>query len=153
LTHRIGANGRVSYLFLWSAVLLCAVSVVGCAEEKSSSSPATATPSQSQYSSSPEHSVIVDFYYGSRDLQRLFDLEDELDRAITSAGVGEYDGNEIAVDGGDASLYMYGPDADRLFAVVRPILETTDFTRGARAHLRYGPPDADVREKTVVIGK
>ena len=69
-----------------------------------------------------EHAVIITFHYGSTNLDRLFELEDQLEKAISEAKVGEYDGNEIAVDGSDGSLYMYGPDADRLFAVVEPII-------------------------------
>ncbi len=79
-----------------------------------------------------EHAVIVSFAYGgSTDLQPLFVLEEKLESGIAAARVGEYDGNEIAVDGSDGTLYMYGPDADKLFEVVRPILENSSFMRGA----------------------
>lgn len=100
----------------------------------------------------PEHAVIVHFFnYGSTDLKRLFALEEQLEKAIASAGVGEFDGNEIATDGSDGYLYMYGPDADRLFETVRPILESVDFTRGAQVVKRYGGPDDGVRQTTVTI--
>jgi len=105
-----------------------------------------------QPSTPPEHAVIVQFAYGSTDLSRLFALEERLEAAIAAAGVGEFDGNDIATDGSDGTLYMYGPDADALFAVVRPALEATDFMRGARARLRYGPPEDGIREVEVVIG-
>jgi hypothetical protein len=101
----------------------------------------------------PEHAVVVHFdYVGSTDLQPIFDLEKRLEAAIVSASVGEYDGNEVAVSGKDGFLYMYGPDADRLFEVVKPILESCTFTRGARVKLRYGPPEDGVRERQLVIG-
>ncbi|MCC2616070.1 hypothetical protein LJ739_07440 [Aestuariibacter halophilus] len=99
-----------------------------------------------------EQAVIVHFYnYGSKDLTRLFALEDKLEKAITKSGVGEYDGNEIAVDGSDGFLYMYGPDADRLFLVVKPILEETPFTKGADVTKRYGPPESSTKEAHVII--
>jgi hypothetical protein len=98
-----------------------------------------------------EHAVLVHFAYGSTDLSRLFALEDRLEKAIAGAGVGELDGNEVAADGSEGSLYMYGFDADALFVVVRPILEATDFMRGARVQLRYGPPADGVREVEVVL--
>jgi hypothetical protein len=101
---------------------------------------------------SSEHAVIVHFLnYGSTDLQRLFALEERLEEAIDAAGVGEFDGNEIATDGSDGYLYMYGPDADRLFEVVRPILESVDFTRGAHVTKRYGDSDDNVRQVAVTI--
>lgn len=106
----------------------------------------------SNESPNPEHAVIVHFGYGSTDLQPLSELEDRLSAAIGEAGVGELDGNEVAADGSDAFLYMYGPDADALFATVRPILEGAVFMKGARARLRYGPPQHGVRENEVALG-
>jgi len=87
-----------------------------------------------------EHAVIVHFKYGHTDLGPLFQLEEQLEHLIAESGVGEYDGNEVAVDSSDGALYMYGPDADKLFAVVRPILERNTVIREAVATLRYGPP-------------
>jgi hypothetical protein len=101
---------------------------------------------------SSEHAVIVQFQYGSTDLSRLFALEEQIEQAIAQHTAGEFDGNEVAADGSDGSLYMYGPDADRLFAAVRPVLECADFMRGARVTLRYGPPEDGVREREVVLG-
>jgi hypothetical protein len=101
---------------------------------------------------SPEEAVIVHFQYGSTDLSRLFELEDRLISAIESAGAGEFDGNEVATDGSDGFLYMYGPDADRLFDVIRPILEATSYMRGAAATKRYRPPVDGARETHVIIG-
>jgi hypothetical protein len=100
----------------------------------------------------PEHAVIVHFTYGSTDLSRLFELENKLEAAIEEAKVGEYDGNDVAVDGSDGYLYMYGANADALFEVVRPILEATEFMKGAKAKLRYGPPADGVRVVELKIG-
>ena len=52
-----------------------------------------------------EHAVIVEFHYGQSDLNPLFSLEDRLRTAIESAGCGEYDGHEIAMDGSEGTLY------------------------------------------------
>jgi hypothetical protein len=102
---------------------------------------------------SPEHGVIVKFdYIGSTDLTPLFALEKQLEAAINAAKVGELDGNEVATDGSDGFLYMYGPDADRLFEIIRPVLEACSFMRGARITLRYGPPTAEVRRREFVLG-
>jgi hypothetical protein len=108
---------------------------------------------KSEISAKPvEHAVIVNFaYIGSTDLDPLFALESQLEAAINTAKVGEYDGNEVAVDGSDGTLYMYGPDADKRFAVVRPVLDACGFMKGASARLRYGPPADGVREITVPL--
>lgn len=99
-----------------------------------------------------EQAVIVYFQYGQTDLDPLFELEGALEAAINAAGVGECDGNEIAVDGSDGSLYMYGLDADELFNVVKPILEGAPFMQGAVACLRYGPPEDGVKKVRVKLG-
>ena len=65
---------------------------------------------------SPEHAVIVRFRAWGTDLNAIFDLETEIEAAIASASAGEFDGNEVATDGSEGTLYMYGPDADRLFS-------------------------------------
>ncbi|HET7086627.1 MAG TPA: hypothetical protein VFI23_17810 [Rhizomicrobium sp.] len=98
-----------------------------------------------------EQAVIVHFRYGSRDLHRLFVLEDKLEATITRSQAGEFDGDEIATDGSDGFLYMYGPSADKLFEIVIPVLKTTDFMRGADVTRRYGPPgDRTPEVKTVI---
>lgn len=109
--------------------------------------------SKSEISVKPvEHAVIVTFaYIGSTDLDPLFALEPQLKSVIDAAWVGECDGNEVAVDGSDGTLYMYGPDADKFFAVVRPVLEACSFMKGASVKLRYGPPVDGVRESTVQL--
>jgi hypothetical protein len=89
-----------------------------------------------------QHAVIVEFRYGLKNLDPLREVERRLEAAIANAGVGEYDGDELAVDLSEGFLYMYGADADALFAVVRPILESAPFMRGAVALVRYGPPGA-----------
>jgi len=99
----------------------------------------------------PEHAVIVHFNYGSTDLGPLFALERKLEQVIFLAKAGEYDGNEIATDGSDGYLYMYGPDADQLFEIVKPELESSSFMRGATVTRRYGPPEDGVRVSTVTI--
>lgn len=97
----------------------------------------------------PEHAVIVTFVYGSVDLTALYELEDELAEVVADAKVGELDGHEIAVDGGDATLFLYGPDCDRLFASIRSALNAREFMRGATATLRRGAPGAE--ESNVVL--
>ena len=98
-----------------------------------------------------EQAVIVHFDYAADSLDPLHDLEEQLEEAIAEAGVGEFDGNEIAVGLSDGSLYMYGPDADALFTVARPLLAAAGCLRNARATLRYGPPQDGVRERVVAI--
>ena len=107
-----------------------------------------------------QHSIVVQFYdfaekfwtQDQRDLDPLLALEDELTDALDGTDVGELDGHEIAVDGSDGFLFLYGPDADALFAAIEPVLRKSAVTHGADATLRYGDPDdADLKQKLVQI--
>jgi hypothetical protein len=96
-----------------------------------------------------QHAVIIRFTYGFESLDALFNLEEQLTSAINKAGVGEFDGNDVAPDLSDGTLYMYGPDADAIFSVIQPILASVPFMNGATVCLRYGPPEEGVRERQV----
>ena len=98
-----------------------------------------------------QHAVIAHFDYAADSLDALYELEEELEAAINAAGVGELDGNEIAVDLSDGSLYMYGPEAEALFAVVRPILADAECLRNTRVTLRFGPPQDDIPERVETL--
>jgi hypothetical protein len=98
-----------------------------------------------------EQAVIVHFEYGSTDLNRLFALQDRLEDVLAETKAGELDGNEVAVDGSDGFLYLYGPDADRLYDAILLTLQSADFMKNAKVTLRYGPPEDGVREAKVVL--
>lgn len=89
-----------------------------------------------------EQAVIVhlrlqeDNFGSPKERDAISDLEDQLEQAIDTASVGEFDGEEFG--GGRCVLYMYGPDADRLFGVVEPILKASPLARGGFTIKRYG---------------
>ena len=68
----------------------------------------------------------------------LAELEERLVDAIEPTGIGELTGDEFGE--GTVTISLYGPDLDRLWAKVQPILETYD-ARPAYAELRDGGPD------------
>jgi hypothetical protein len=68
----------------------------------------------------------------------LSTLEDQLIEAIESAGVGELDGNELG--DGVTKLFMYGPDAARLYNAIEPVLLAYPLCKGARVVIRKGGP-------------
>jgi hypothetical protein len=100
----------------------------------------------------PEHAVMVYFDYKKEDLKPLHELEKKLEKVITDNKAGEYDGHEISVDYSDGILYMYGPNAEVLFKTIKQTLEATDFIVGAKAKLRFGPPQDGVKEIEVQVG-
>lgn len=99
----------------------------------------------------PEQAIIIHFLYGSTDLSTLYALEDRLEEAIARTRTGRLDGHEIAKDGRDGYLYLYGPDADELFSAIKSTLEETSFLKGAEVTKRYGQPDKNPRETSLLI--
>ncbi len=98
---------------------------------------------------SPEQAVLI--HLDAKGLpQRVYDeydvvtLEDKLEEALSGRGVGEYDGNEFGE--GEVVLYLYGADAERLFAVIEGTLRSYPLCRNARVVIRGGEPGAPQRE-------
>ena len=98
-----------------------------------------------------EHAVLIFLRYplsgpGSKEaVHRLFELEDQIAAAIEQAGVGEHDGNEVG--GGEFTIYCYGPNADKLFAAIEPVLVRSKITKDGRVVIRYGKPGAKQAER------
>lgn len=97
-----------------------------------------------------EQAVIVSFHNNREDWADFFDLEAEIANAVDAKGVGLYDGNELATNYQDGRMYLYGPDADKLFAIVSPYLRTTKAVKEIEVLLRYGHAD-DENARTSVI--
>ena len=96
-----------------------------------------------------EQAVIVQFNFPAGNLDRIFEIEDQLAKAVEGPALGALDGNEIAVDGRDNLFYLYGPDADKIFAAIEPILLQWDILSEAKVLLRYGPPGLATRQQTI----
>ena len=84
---------------------------------------------------------LPDEVYAQYDLSTL---EDQLIQAIETNSPGAFDGNEIG--DGVATLYTYGPDANRLYEVIEPVLHAYPLCRNARIVIRQGGPGSPQNE-------
>jgi uncharacterized protein YbaR (Trm112 family) len=131
--------------------------VCSCADQTpdraSTAAPSTVRPAPSAATRKTDHAVLVhvklsDDRFGiENERRRIAGLEDALSQAVTSAGVGEHDGNEVG--GGEYTLYAYGPDAQRLAAAMRPILLKANLPRGSYMTIRAGPPGSPEKREDV----
>jgi hypothetical protein len=71
-------------------------------------------------------------------LDALLALQEDLAQAIEPTGIGEVDGNEIAMDDSEGSLYAYGPDAKVMLQAVLPVICRSPLAAGGQVYLRYG---------------
>ena len=74
----------------------------------------------------------------------LVTLEEQIDEMLSKSGVGELDGNEYGED--YVQLFLYGPDAQALFAEIEPILRNYPLCKNARVVLRLGENGSSSKE-------
>src|SRR5215475_8784150 len=98
-----------------------------------------------------KQAVIIYFNYGLEEDEPFYELSDKLRALVDGSGLGEYDGHEIAMNNSDGSFYMYGPDAKKLYEVVKETIEKTPFMEGANIVLRFGPPEEGVKEVSFTL--
>jgi hypothetical protein len=98
-----------------------------------------------------EQAVIIEFNYGLEEDEPFYELSDKLRVLVDESGLGEYDGHEIAMDNSDGSFYMYGPDAKKLYEVVKSTIEKVPFMAGANIILRLGPPETGVKQVSFTL--
>jgi len=124
---------------------------------RSSRTPENVTPiviRQNANGKAPEHAVLLhlrlsDPKFGTAaEVSACHALEERLRKEIERAGVGEMDGNEIGE--GECVLFMYGPDADGLFATIASTVRAAPLAKGGWVIKRFGGVD-DKNAKQVRI--
>jgi hypothetical protein len=88
-----------------------------------------------------------DGFGSAKERDALLHLQDQIEREVEEAAAGELDGDMFGE--GECILYLYGPDADRLFDVVRPLLKSCAHVNRGYAIKRYRDT-LDAREVRVV---
>jgi hypothetical protein len=74
----------------------------------------------------------------------LSTLEDLLIEQIEPDGIGELDGHETGPT--QTTIYLYGPNAEKLFSRVQPVLASYPLCQNSRAVVRRGGPGSSQRE-------
>lgn len=74
----------------------------------------------------------------------LATLEDRLVRVMDEGGLGTLDGNEVGQ--GVVTLFLYGPDGERLFSGIEATLRAYPLCQGARVEIRRGADGSLRRE-------
>jgi hypothetical protein len=90
---------------------------------------------------SAEQAVLIHLQASGVDFDRVVETEDELIAAVDEKGLGEVDGHELALDGSEVVYFVYGPDADALFAAVEAAIRRFPARQGSYVIKRYGDVD------------
>lgn len=97
-----------------------------------------------------EQAVLVNLPLkgSSDDFASVQELGERLRKHVEAAGVGEFDGDMIGKD--RAILYLYGPDADRLWGAIEGLLRSASLPAGAYVVKQYGPPGGPETRETQI---
>lgn len=102
---------------------------------------------------SPAEQAVLIHLNGTDLAQDVYDnydtstLEDLLIDALQSSSLGEFDGNEVGPE--TTTLYLYGPDAEKIFTRIEPILRDYPLCEHAEIIIRKGPNGSPQRTVTL----
>jgi len=105
---------------------------------------------QSPQNSKPSEQAVLVYLDGSGLPDEVYEkcdlatIEDRLIEVIEQKKLGEFDGNEIGPN--ETTLFMYGPDAEKLFAGIESTLRNYPLCNGARVVVRHGGPGSSEKE-------
>jgi len=71
------------------------------------------------------------------EVKSIHKIEDKIRQLLRRENVGELDGDEIGC--GHCLIFLYGQDADKIVAVIEPVLKTWQALKGGTLTRRYGP--------------
>lgn len=97
-----------------------------------------------------EHLVIY-FLHGIRDIIPYSEFIVRTRAAMAERGLGEYLGDDMAIDGGDAEGVFAGPSAREIFEFMREDLNSFPFMKGAKVTLVFGELNAGSAEEAFLI--
>ena len=126
--------------------LLFAVALLGAAKLCHGGTKAPSYPKQ-QVIVHLDATGLPDEVYDQCDLETL---ETRLEEALAGDRVGAVDGNEMSSS--EATVFLSGADAERLFARIEPVLRAYPLCRGARVEIRSGSPGSAGREVRLAGG-
>lgn len=98
-----------------------------------------------------QHAVLLHLRCGDgpgerdEDHARFARLQERLNDAISQARAGELDG--FGFDDRMFDIFTYGPDADKLWKAIAPVIEPEAFRQGSYAIRRYGGPETGREER------
>ncbi len=93
-----------------------------------------------------EHLTIY-FKHGIRDVIPYTDFIMEAKVKIAELGLGEYLGDDMAIDGGDAEATFSSANASELFDYLKSGLTALQFMQGAKITFTYGELESGAPEK------
>jgi len=96
--------------------------------------------------------LILYFRHDVRDLIPWCEFIETLRPELAQSGAGEFESDDMAIDGGDCEAIFRGPDVEALFEILRPQFQNLPFLRKptTKVELVFGELGSSA-ETTVVV--
>jgi hypothetical protein len=98
-----------------------------------------------------EH-LILQFEHDIRDLIPYSEFVQAVRPDLAQKNLGEYLGDDMAIDGGDAVATFASPDVHSLFDYLVPLMRELPFLREARITFVFGPLESDAKREQFILG-
>ena len=95
--------------------------------------------------------LVIDFKHAIQDVIPFCKFVETIKPVLAQAGAGEYLGDDMAIDGGDAEAFFSCPDANVLFNILEPHLRGLSFMRQAKVTLVFGQLDSGADSRQVIL--
>ena len=97
--------------------------------------------------------LILRFQHGIEDIIPWCEFIEKMRLHLARMGAGEFEGDDMALDGGDCEALFRGPDVEKLFAVLLPHFRTLPLLVKAttRAELIFGEIDSSAQRQVVSL--
>ncbi|NWE19815.1 hypothetical protein [Pseudomonas sp. P7548] len=94
--------------------------------------------------------LILYFTHTIRDISPWCTFIENLQPQLASSGVGRFDSDDMAIDGGDCEAVFQGPDAKALFAFILAHIQGLAFLQKptTRVELVFGALDGTAKQHT-----
>jgi hypothetical protein len=98
--------------------------------------------------------LILHFKHGIEDIIPWCEFIEKVRPQLAHSGAGEYESDDMAIDGGDCEAIFRGPDVKKLFAVLLPRFESLPFLRQSttKAELVFGEIESSSERQTFGLG-
>lgn len=97
-----------------------------------------------------EHLVIY-FYHNIGDIVPYCDFVRKIRPELEINGLGQYLGDDMAIDGGDAEAIFSCISAKELFEFLKEDIAKLQFMRGAKVTFVFGELDAEAKEESIYL--
>ncbi len=97
------------------------------------------------------HHVVVHFEHKVQDLIPWCEFIERLKPQLSGCGIGDFVGDDMAIDGGDCEAVFRGVDANALYEFLQPHLLSLSFLKPSttRVELVYGELEWSAETHTV----